>query len=413
LSKWKDYRLDEIGEIVGGGTPASKVDAYWGNGIGWITPADLSDYKFKFISNGSRDITELGLKKSSAKLHPKNTVLMTSRAPIGYLAIADRPLATNQGFQSIRCNEEISDYNFVYYLLIAHKDGLASIASGATFPEVSGQKVKQYKVKIPDLPTQQKIAKILSNYDDLIEKNLGRINLLEEFAKVTYEQWFLHFKIDGKKLDIDSTTGLPFEWEWKPFQNLIDFKEGPGLRNWQYRKSGIPFLNIRVIKDGDVDMTKIQYLDIDEVKEKYEHFLLKENDHVISSSGTLGRLTTIRSCHLPLCLNTSIIRMRKKSDSFGTWLIKHMLQGQVFQNIMETYANGAAQVNFGPTHLKQIKLPCPSKNLAIKYEYIMDPIEEKIKILRDQNHLLNEARDILLPRLIEGIVDIDELDIAL
>src|SRR5439155_8254914 len=95
--------------------------------------------------------------------------------------------------------------------------------------------------------------------------------------------------------------------------DFVDFLEGPGLRNHQYRDEGIPFLNIRTIKDDDVDFSKVQYLEENEVQTRYQHFLLRENDHVVSSSGTLGRVVTIRASHLPLMLNTSLIRMRPKS----------------------------------------------------------------------------------------------------
>ena len=126
MNEWQEYRIDEIGEVVGGGTPSTKNSSYWDGNIGWITPADLSGFQFKYISNGSRDITDLGLKKSSAKLHPKNCSYDVE-APIGYLAIAEKPVATNQGFQSIRCKENIADYRFIYYLLEAHKEVLLQL----------------------------------------------------------------------------------------------------------------------------------------------------------------------------------------------------------------------------------------------------------------------------------------------
>ena len=114
---------------------------------------------------------------------------------------------------------------FIYYLLEAYKEGIASIASGATFPEVSGSKLKQYKINLPTLPIQQKIAKILSNYDDLIENNFKRIKLLEESARLTYEEWFLRFRIDGKKLDINPSIDLPFGWEKKSVTECVAFKQ--------------------------------------------------------------------------------------------------------------------------------------------------------------------------------------------
>ena len=115
------------------------------------------------------------------------------------------------------------------------------------------------------------------------------------------------------------------------FSDYVDFKEGPGLRRWQYRDEGIPFLNIRTLVDNDIDSSKLQYLDPDEVETKYSHFLLSPKDHVVSSSGTLGRIVTIQRGHLPLMLNTSIIRMRAKTENIGPWQLKHFLKSEYFQ----------------------------------------------------------------------------------
>ena len=117
MSEWSIKRINDFAEIVAGGTPSTSVDEYWNGNIGWITPADLSNYKYRYISNGERNITELGLKKSSACLLPKNTVLLSSRAPIGYVAIAETELATNQGFKNLISDEEKVDYRFIYYWL--------------------------------------------------------------------------------------------------------------------------------------------------------------------------------------------------------------------------------------------------------------------------------------------------------
>jgi type I restriction enzyme S subunit len=306
--------------------------------------------------------------------------------------------------------QEVLPKYFRYYLALPQStDWLDSNAVGATMKNLSAGILEKFPLRYPPPPTQKKIAGVLSAYDDLIEVNLKRIKHLEEMAQITYEEWFVRLRFPGHETTpTNPETGLPVGWDLLPFEMLVDFKEGPGLRNWQYRESGVPFLNIRVIKDGDVDLTKVQYLDAQEVDDKYKHFLVAENDHVISSSGTLGRLVTIRNTHLPLCMNTSLIRMRKKTERIGTWHVKHMLLAKEFQHTLESYANGSAQVNFGPIHLKQIKIPAPPNEIGVAYEKTVAPIEEAIKLYRDQNALLKEARDLLLPRLMTGLIDIDE-----
>jgi len=220
---WELKEIGEFAKVVGGGTPSTKIEEYWNGDIPWITPNDLSNYNFKFILRGERNITERGLLKSSTKLHPKNTILLTSRAPIGYLAIAGQSLTTNQGFQSIICNENLANPSYIFYCLKVYIDKIKAVASGATFPEVSGKKVSKVKIPLPPLETQRKIAKILSNYDDLIENNLKRIKILEEMAQQTYEEWFVRMRFPGyETTKINETTGLPEGWERDLVGNQLD-----------------------------------------------------------------------------------------------------------------------------------------------------------------------------------------------
>lgn len=153
---WKDGVLSDLGTIVAGGTPAkSKPEYYSEHGIAWITPKDLSLYKSKFISHGELDISELGFSKSSATKMPAGTVLFSSRAPIGYIAIAANEVTTNQGFKSVVPNENVGTA-FMYYLLKLLLPTIKGMASGSTFKEISGSGMKAVPVVIPDDETIKK-----------------------------------------------------------------------------------------------------------------------------------------------------------------------------------------------------------------------------------------------------------------
>lgn len=148
--EWKSGTIANLGTVVGGGTPSKKVDEYYStNGIAWITPKDLSIDKSKFVSHGETDITDEGLAKSSATLMPKGTVLFSSRAPIGYIAIADGEISTNQGFKSIVPYNNIGT-EYVYYFLKNNTKALENVASGSTFKELSGSTMKAFSTVIPD-----------------------------------------------------------------------------------------------------------------------------------------------------------------------------------------------------------------------------------------------------------------------
>ena len=172
MGKWKECTIGDIGTVVGGATPSTKkIENYENGTIAWITPKDLSNFSGRYISHGERIITETGLKSCSSQLMPKNSVLFTSRAPIGYVAIAENEVCTNQGFKSVVPNEN-TDFLFLYYLLKYNKDNIENMGSGTTFKEVSGKTMREIIVKVPEtIEEQHKIAEILGTIDDKIEVN--------------------------------------------------------------------------------------------------------------------------------------------------------------------------------------------------------------------------------------------------
>ena len=174
MEEWKTYKLSEIGTIVGGATPSTSVAQYYGGDIPWLTPKDLSSFQGRFIGCGERNITQAGLDSCSAQLLPAGTVLFSSRAPIGYVGIAQNPITTNQGFKSVVPNKDV-DSLFLYYSLKYNKEKIEAMGSGTTFKEVSGSTMKNVEISLPSLQQQKRIAKVLGSIDDKIETN-RRIN---------------------------------------------------------------------------------------------------------------------------------------------------------------------------------------------------------------------------------------------
>ena len=167
---WEWRRLGEIGQIIGGGTPSSTNSEYYSEGgIPWLTPVDLRGYKDKYISNGNRFITELGLQKSSARMLPKGSVLFSSRAPIGYVAINDKELCTNQGFKSI-VPYEVKMNEYIYYFLKYNIKNIEDMASGTTFKEISGKGMSEVVIPIPPLEEQKRIVAKVDLIMDYLDK---------------------------------------------------------------------------------------------------------------------------------------------------------------------------------------------------------------------------------------------------
>ena len=156
---WKIERIGNIGEVIGGGTPSTENEEYWDGDIPWLSPVDLSDNTNVYVSRGGKNITKLGLQKSSAKMMPKDTVLLSSRAPVGYVALAKNPICTNQGFKSVVCNTSVIQPIYLYFYFRMNKNYLQSITSGATFPELSGSMMKKLKVLLPQMELQKEFSK--------------------------------------------------------------------------------------------------------------------------------------------------------------------------------------------------------------------------------------------------------------
>ena len=172
MAEWKECTISDIGMVVGGATPSTKKpENYEGGDIPWITPKDLSSFNGRYISRGNRNITEVGLKSCSTQVLPTHSILFSSRAPIGYVAIAQNQVCTNQGFKSVVPNED-TDYLFLYYLLKYNKERIEHMGSGTTFKEVSGNTMKEICVKVPtSIDAQRRIAGVLDAIDSKIEQN--------------------------------------------------------------------------------------------------------------------------------------------------------------------------------------------------------------------------------------------------
>ena len=185
--EWKEKKLSDVAEIVGGGTPPTAVEKYWNGNIQWFTPTEI---KSKYIVNSKRTITQVGLDTSSAKLLPKGTLLFSSRATVGEVGIAVQECTTNQGFQSFIVNKN-NEPEFLYNWIIKNKKEFIRRASGSTFLEIGKSEIKKIKLHIPALPEQTKIANFLSSVDNKIEQVGKQLDESKQFKKALLQQMFV------------------------------------------------------------------------------------------------------------------------------------------------------------------------------------------------------------------------------
>ncbi len=196
---WIELSIGDIADVIAGGTPqAGNPDNFQepGTGIAWLTPADLSGYKEKYISLGARDLSQQGYDSSSAKLLPKGSIVFSSRAPIGYVAIAKNDISTNQGFKNFVFTHGV-DSSFAYHYLRSIKDIAESLGTGTTFKEISGATAKTLPFVLPPLAEQKVIADKLDTLLAQVETTKARLERIPQILK-TFRQSVLASAVSGK-----------------------------------------------------------------------------------------------------------------------------------------------------------------------------------------------------------------------
>ena len=408
MTNWKTYKLSEIGTVVGGATPSTTVEKFYGGDIPWLTPKDLSNFQDRYIERGERNITQEGLDSCSAHLLPANTVLFSSRAPIGYVAIAKNPIATNQGFKSVIPNDNV-DSLFLYYTLKHNKEKIEAMGSGTTFKEVSGAVMKNVEVSLPSLEEQRRIAGILGAIDDKIENN-RRINTnLELQAQALYKQWFVDFefpneegkpyKSSGGKM-VDSELGLiPEGWSCgkledmgsivgggTPSKAIVDYYTTNGIA-WITPKD-LSITHSKFTAKGEIDITDSGYTNSSAK-------IMPRGSVLFSSRAPIGYISIAKN---DICTNQGFKSVVPNNGY--TAFIYYFLQSNT-ENI-ELKASGSTFKEASGSLMKSLDLIMPNDALLSRFEEMMTPIFNSQEKLEEENRNLSTLRDTLLPKLMNG-----------
>ena len=411
MEKWIECKISDIGTVVGGATPSTKKPENYENGdIAWITPKDLSSFSGRYIQRGERNITEIGLKSCSTQLLPKNTVLFSSRAPIGYVAIAENAVCTNQGFKSVIPNED-TDPIFLYYLLKYNKDKIESMGSGTTFKEVSGNTMKNIVVSVPqDKQVQEKIASVLDAIDEKIEENERINNNLEQQAQAIFKEWF-----------IDNLENN--EWSTGTFSELIKStlngdwgKEAPTGNNTE-KVYCIRGADIPEVKAGNKGKMPTRYI----LPKNFATKQLTAGDIVVEISGgsptqSTGRCTAITQSLLDrydsgmVCTNFCKAMKPKEGYSLFIYYYWQYLYGKGVFFSYENGTTGIKNLDFsGFIETETILIPPVDKVIA--FDDYCKQIFNQIFANGKQNEHLAVLRDTLLPKLMSGELDVSDVDL--
>lgn len=405
-------RISEIGTVVGGGTPSTKNPDYWGGDIPWISPKDLTDYKSVYISKGENFLTEKGL-KSGTRLLPKNTLLFSSRAPIGYVALAANSICTNQGFKSIVCDEKQVVPLYLYYYMKANLDYIKLFGTGATFPEISGKTMGKIKVEIfKSLDVQHRIASILSTYDTLIENNTKRIRLLEKMAENLYKEWFVRFRFPGHE-NVEMENGLPKGWKVEKLGEWgIELETGKRPKGGidGSIKDGCPSLGAECIKE----LASFDYSSVKMVPKDFYDSLKRGkssgNDILLYKDGAyIGKVTMFRDSfpYSEYSINEHVFFLSPMNVKYRNYLYFTLHQKEFFA-LMQNLNRNAAQPGLSRSDVERVKIVVPPSKIVEFFDLQVERMLKVIFSLAKQNSLLARQRDLLLPRLMSGKLEVKE-----
>ena len=395
MAEWIECKISDIGTVVGGATPSTKKsENYEGGNIAWITPKDLSTFSGRYIQHGERDITETGLKSCSTQLLPQNTVLFSSRAPIGYVAIAANEVCTNQGFKSVIPNEN-TDPLFLFYLLKYNKDKIEGMGSGTTFKEVSGNTMKNIVVKVPsDKEIQKKIASILGSIDDKIEENERINNNLLEQALTLYATQFV-------SLDRNGCIG-----------DYCLIKSGFAFKSSWWTHTGVKVIKIGSINQDNLNLLECSYVDEDKI-DKAKDFRVGAGDLLIAMTGaTIGKFAMVPYSSEILLVNQRVGKFFLGDNPVEKlpFIYCTLKQSEVYYEIVNR-GQGSAQPNISAYDIMSIPCVIPSKEAINDFNDIAQPLFDLIISNQRENQQLSELRDSLLPWLMSGEVDISDINL--
>lgn len=409
MSNWKKTNLGKVCAVLSGGTPSTEESSFWNGNLSWITPKDLSGFKHVYIEQGERNITMNGLDNSSAQILPKNTILFSSRAPIGYVAIAKKELTTNQGFKNIVCDEKNTHFRFIYYWLKYNSDFIERLSSGSTFSEASASLMRSLEIDLPPIEEQREIANVLSSLDDKIELLREENKTLEATAQTVFREWFVNFnfptaegkpyKSSGGKM-IDSELGeIPEGWRVGQIKDLINIFSGFAFSSTDFIQNGkYKLVTIKNVQDRYfVQDIKDTFDDLPSKMPQYCH--LETGDILLSLTGNVGRICLAVGENYLLNQRVAKLQAINEKDSAFTYLL--FLQESLF-SLLQSTASGTAQQNLSPVQTKEIGTIIPSREILDSFGNISNPMIEKINRNNTEIQTLSTLRDTLLPKLMSG-----------
>ena len=382
------YKLSEIMDLIGGGTPKTSNPDYWNGDIPWLSVKDFGNDN-RYVYETEKHITKLGLMNSSTKLLDKGDIIISARGTVGEIATIPYPMAFNQSCYGLRVNKEIVDEDFLYYLIKYNIRLLKKNTHGSVFDTITRSTFDEIEVDVPDLDVQKKIGYLLSELDKKIELNNKINNNLEQQAKALYKDWFFDFS------PFSSDGNLPNGWHFGTVGDIIQIHDS----------KRVPLSGAERDK-----MAKVYpYYGATSLMDYVDNYLFDGIYLLLGEDGTV-----VDSLGFPI--------LQYVYGQFWVNNHAHIITGKEGFSVEELYlffsliniksiVTGAVQQKVSQQNLKKVPAIIPSKQALSAFDEIIQPIFAQIRNLRDENANLSQLRDTLLPKLMSGELDVSDIDL--
>jgi type I restriction enzyme, S subunit len=418
LTNWTTIRLEDCVDLLAGFAFKSQHFT--------SAPDDIALVKGENVSQGcilweisKRWPASDWSKLEKYQLRPRDVVVAMDRPwiPAGlkwaYIRVRDPKALLVQRCSRLRSSSQLLDQNFLRFVIggPGFENYVKPITTGVNVPHISGKQILDYEFTLPPLPVQRRIADILTAYDELIENNQRRIRILEEMARALYREWFVHFVFPGHENHprVASPLGdIPTGWEVRKLGDvvhLITKGTTPTTLKRQFRTVGLNFIKAESIeRSGALIEGKFAKID-NETHELLRRSKLCENDILFSIAGVIGRACIVPARFLPANTNQALAIVRCAS-SFLVQYLYLTLRDEEFQNYSFGRIVQTAQANVSLSDLRAAPVVIPSETLIARFNSFAVPVMGQIQILSEQIQNLRNTRDLLLPRLLSGQIEL-------
>jgi type I restriction enzyme, S subunit len=388
--KWETKELGEIAQIVSGSTPKRNNSKFWDGEIFFATPKDLSNLSSKYLEKTANKITKEGLESCSTQILPINSILLSSRAPIGLVAITKVALCTNQGFKSLVLKNNISP-DYVYYFLKASTKQLNALGRGATFKEISKKIVGKVQIPLPPLTEQRRIAAILDKADALRARTRAQLAAYDELLQAVFLDMFGDPVVNEKG------------WEKVKLKDVCERITDGTHHSPPSQEKGVPYITAKHLKNTGLDFfSNPTYISIEDHQKIYSRCSPKKGDVLYIKDGATTGLAAVNNYDFEFSMLSSLALIKPLKDRLNNLYLKYWLNAPHVKTYLTRTMSGAAIKRFTLTKIKAFMLPLPPLNLQVKFQERVNNIEHQKQLILERQQQSDDLFNSLLQRAFRG-----------